>query len=293
MAKGRFIFVPYTVNSKIDCPYCKGKKTFTLFVDTDTAEIMPDEYGRCDRINTCGYFKAPFIVRDNKLLTIEPEPPQKWVDESILKKTMVAYKDNAFVKSLVDIFGEKDAYKACTDFYIGTSKTNGTIFWNVDKNGFIWTAKVIHYYINESGEPKRDKNKIPYYHFKKSDGYKQFLFGVHLMDMEKDTFLVESEKTAVIGRITNPEYNWIGTGSAQGFTLLKAQYFKKIRYKGTFYCCGDCDAAGRTAANKWMDNLDSFGLKNKNHELGEQYTNGEDFADIIFERMRSRQRQTQ
>jgi hypothetical protein len=39
---------------KAVCPNC-NKNTFVLYIDTETNEYLPDEYGRCDREQKCGY----------------------------------------------------------------------------------------------------------------------------------------------------------------------------------------------------------------------------------------------
>ena len=47
-----------TSSKKYRCPKCQ-KKTFVCFIDTDTGEVMPDEFGRCDRESKCRYFNVP------------------------------------------------------------------------------------------------------------------------------------------------------------------------------------------------------------------------------------------
>lgn len=40
------------------CPSC-DKRTFVYFLDTDSGEYLPANYGRCDREQSCGYYNAP------------------------------------------------------------------------------------------------------------------------------------------------------------------------------------------------------------------------------------------
>lgn len=40
------------------CPNC-NKKTFVLYIDTESGEYLPTDYGRCDREQNCNYHKAP------------------------------------------------------------------------------------------------------------------------------------------------------------------------------------------------------------------------------------------
>jgi hypothetical protein len=43
---------------KNSCPNC-NKKTFVFYVDTETGNYLPADYGRCDREQNCKYHKAP------------------------------------------------------------------------------------------------------------------------------------------------------------------------------------------------------------------------------------------
>ena len=45
-------------SKKFLCPNCT-KKTFVLYIDTDTGNYLPDDFGKCDREQNCNYHKAP------------------------------------------------------------------------------------------------------------------------------------------------------------------------------------------------------------------------------------------
>jgi len=47
---------------KADCPACgpKYRKTLSRYIDTKTGELLPAEYGRCDRESNCGYHLNPY-----------------------------------------------------------------------------------------------------------------------------------------------------------------------------------------------------------------------------------------
>ena len=53
----------FTLNSKsgkIDCPDCGHRKAFSRYIDNQTGELLPEEYGKCDRVDNCGYWLNPY-----------------------------------------------------------------------------------------------------------------------------------------------------------------------------------------------------------------------------------------
>lgn len=46
-------------NKKHHCPEC-NKKTFVLYIDTETGNYLPEYYGRCDRESKCNYHLNPY-----------------------------------------------------------------------------------------------------------------------------------------------------------------------------------------------------------------------------------------
>lgn len=47
-------------NKKHHCPDC-NKKTFVLYIDTETGDYLPEHYGRCDRESKCSYHLNPYL----------------------------------------------------------------------------------------------------------------------------------------------------------------------------------------------------------------------------------------
>ena len=47
-------------NKKHNCPDCY-KKTFVLYIDKETGDHLPEQYGRCDRENKCSYHLNPYL----------------------------------------------------------------------------------------------------------------------------------------------------------------------------------------------------------------------------------------
>lgn len=47
-----------TSSKKFNCPKC-GKKSFVLYIETETKNYLDETFGRCDRQDNCGYHNAP------------------------------------------------------------------------------------------------------------------------------------------------------------------------------------------------------------------------------------------
>ena len=47
-------------SKKHHCPDC-NKKTFVLYIDTETGDYLPEQYGRCDRESKCSYHLNPYL----------------------------------------------------------------------------------------------------------------------------------------------------------------------------------------------------------------------------------------
>lgn len=47
-------------SKKHHCPDC-NKKTFVLYIDTETGKHLPEQYGRCDRESKCSYHLNPYL----------------------------------------------------------------------------------------------------------------------------------------------------------------------------------------------------------------------------------------
>jgi hypothetical protein len=56
MSKQRYILE--NGSKKYVCPKC-NKKAFVRYIDTETGEYLPEQYGRCDRESKCNYFNLP------------------------------------------------------------------------------------------------------------------------------------------------------------------------------------------------------------------------------------------
>jgi hypothetical protein len=146
------------------CPICQ-KKTFKPYVEAGTDKIVDAEkFGRCERINNCGYISYPDTPDSDWKDYEQPKIPYKekkpdFIPVDLVESTFCSFKDNVFFMWLVELFGSEKALKLQSDYNIGTAKNGGTIFWQQDKEGNFRTGKVMYY--NQDG--KRDKKKNSWY----------------------------------------------------------------------------------------------------------------------------------
>ena len=209
------------VGSKhIICPNCH-KKTFKPYVDSVTGEVVnPSRYGRCERIQNCRYHRYPKI-KENDIDSSHYIVPQfvapkaiDFVDKEIVEATFNQYRKNVFFMFLVKTFGMEVAYQLRDDYNIGTARGGGVIFWQQDNRDRFRTGKVMYY--NANG--RRDKDRQGWFVHKKireDFNYRQCFFGLHLTSPDKPVALCESEKTAIIMSVFEPEYTWIASGGSE------------------------------------------------------------------------------
>lgn len=245
---------------KMICPNCH-KKTFTPYVNTSTGEMAGSKYGFCDRINSCKYNLYPrakvddiessrYVAREIVL----PKPVE-YVDKKIVEATFNNYRENVFFMYLVKTFGIDKAYELAEMYNIGTAKNGGTIFWQQDAEGKFRTGKVMYY----KADGHRNKDRASWFVHKKireDFNFKQCFFGLNLVDRSKPVALCESEKTAVMMSVYQPEYTWIASGGSEMLSYNRLEELKRLdmvyadngqfdkwAHKTRFFKCRDMDTS--------------------------------------------------
>ncbi len=219
MRQSKFKYELQKGSKHIICPACK-KKTFKPYVDAETGQIVDATiYGRCERINKCKYLKYP--ENDASMSDwVAPVYVPEFVQPDFIPKEMIEasfnkFRENTFFMWLVKLFGQDVALDLQSKYNIGTAKNNGTIFFQQDSEGKFRTGKVMYYQSNG----KRNKNRNSWYvHNEVKEDFElvQVFFGEHLIkeNPDKPVALVESEKTAILMSVFEPEYTWLASGGA-------------------------------------------------------------------------------
>lgn len=230
----RFSF--YHAGKKKFCPNC-GEKTWRTYWDTKLQCEAPEEFGMCDRINSCNYVNYPKSEMNDEYVPSKPIPPPikntSWRCPPDIVAMTNDHRGNVFAKWLVGILGEP-AKKALRMYKVGTypqstkrpELSGSCVWWQIGSDGLHRSGKVMRY--GEDG--KRDKSvNAQWVHSlvynKSSDelGIAQCLFGEHLLKERPDAevCLVESEKTAIIAAAIYPDKVWLATGGSHGLTMEK------------------------------------------------------------------------
>ena len=211
------------------CPKCQ-KKEFKVYVKTGTNIVVDSElFGRCNRESNCGYHRYP-DKDDNYVFTPPPYTPPKpieYIPKDLVEMTFRNFNQNVFFMYLVKTFGRETAYDLQSQYNIGTASNGGTIFWQQDDKGRFRTGKVIYY--KENGKRNHDrKSWFVHSKIKQNFTYQQCFFGLHLIDGTKPVALCESEKTAVMMSVYQPEFIWVASGGSEMLSPLRLAELKRL-----------------------------------------------------------------
>lgn len=275
-------------SKKHHCPRCT-KKTFVRYVDNETGEYLPLEFGRCDRENKCGYLSHPKGEYSNTYeVKFTPPPPTSYHDPKLLTQSGRNFKQNNFIQFLKTLFSEDDIKTVILKYLIGTSKhwNGATVFWQIDNQQNVRHGKIMLYNPNIGKRVKSANGKAYISSVRSTLKLKNFnlnqcLFGLHLIKETKTrtVALVEGEKTAIIMSLFKPEYIWLATGSKQGFKyemLKPIKDYKIIAFPDKSEC--------RDWQNKALELKDfGFDISVSDYLENTDYEDGADFADVFID----------
>ena len=211
------------------CPQC-GHKRFVPFVLTADPSVKAGElYGRCDREQSCGYFRYPGgEVKVESERECIPEPPKEPIMIPPATCMFHVFSDNSLVRAYANLVGEVKLSRTMYEYGCGTGGHGECIYPQFDGT-FYRTAKAI-LYGNDGHRLKMDDGGLPVWWLHKSPALRQYtagkelkqcLFGQHLIAAHPSAriYVVEAEKTAVMmaatDRRTFDERIWLAVGGSQ------------------------------------------------------------------------------
>lgn len=241
--KYRFHLEKYkNLSSKHVCPKCGHKGCFVRYIDTAGEITFPDNVGRCDRENNCGYHYTPKqYFHDNPDMkeqifeqtesakvskvprTVKPKVEPYLFDKNLMLATEKAYERNPLCSFLGGILGMDKAISQMRMYNTGTTKNGGTAYWLMDYQGRLRDCKIM-FYDAATGHRLKDEQHHPTWLHSKMRIDKERIhlcfFGEHLLSLEenkgKTVAIVESEKTAISASFYLPQLVWIATGGKDG-----------------------------------------------------------------------------
>lgn len=184
-----------------------------------------DNEGYC---HSCGETFLPELGRTPERIEIPKAKQCSYINSNTFKKSLTHYEANNFAQFLIDKFGKDVSGKVTSRYFIGTTRSGGTVFWQIDHSGKIRSGKIIQYN-RETG--KRIQEQPPTWVHSalqvRDFNLVQCLFGEHLLKgNSKACAVVESEKTACIASIYFPDLIWLACGGKDGLKASKLQILK-------------------------------------------------------------------
>ena len=169
----RYKLRPYAgPSSRTICPACDKPRSFTRYLDTVTGELLPSEYGRCDRETKCGYHLGPYRIGANgtsyaRQIRLEeklgrptyPQPSTVHVrprcappavvsiPTDVYRATLGHYERNALATLLRQHCGWGVADALLQRFQVGTSAhwPGACVFWLIDEQNRVRGGQVVLY----------------------------------------------------------------------------------------------------------------------------------------------------
>jgi hypothetical protein len=289
---GNYRFILDKSSKKFVCPQC-DKKRFVKYIDTETKEYLPNEFGICDRAAKCGYNSNPY--KAGYLKSKVAKSGKDWqlqklaktckhlcattktlfpIPDNVLLHTLKNYECNNFITYLLTKFDEDAVVKQIEDYAIGTV-SNYTSFPYIDLKGVCRAISLIDYQANGkrnkaevqsrnihtylTNEYKKKQVLCPDWltNYLQNESKFSCLFGEHLVTQYpyKPIALVEAPKTAFIAGLCYPQYVWVAVGALSYFTKERT---KAIKGKEV-YVFPDTSKDSK-AFNVWQSKCNDYGF---------------------------------
>jgi len=164
-------------------------------------------------------------------------------------------------------------------YRLTATTTKAIIFWYINQNGLFCQGKIMWYnlnghrngYVYNVSSDLAKKNVLP-----SNPQMQHCLFGEHLLKEHPEAvvFLVESEKTAIMMSMLQPEYIWLATG---GCSMLNPCIVKPLTGRRVVVV----PDSGCLA--KWQKIMEqTHGIDYSFYEMLESYPANTDLLDVLF-----------
>ena len=156
--------------SRVGCPACGKSGEFTRYIDTETGELLPLEFGRCNRESNCGYHVNPYTrgpSGESYAQRANPDPavplaaprillppvprtapaPLALIPTALHIASLGHYERNNLARLLRQHFGWGVAAELLAQFQLGTSAywPGACVFWLLDELGRVRGGQVVLY----------------------------------------------------------------------------------------------------------------------------------------------------
>ncbi len=292
----RYTLEPYRgMSTKHQCPACGRKNKFTRYVDVTTGDYIDQNVGRCDREIQCGHHKKPsehFSELKNHYVSKEQVKPEfvganfyipSVIDSKFVFDSLSDYQHNNLVQYLGTVFPKERVYAEAFKYFVGITPDwdGATVFWQISNMGEVRTGKIMMY--AENGKRMKEPyDLINWAHNYYSDyNLVQCLFGEHLVtEFTEVVDIVESEKTALICSINNPDKTWLATGGINNIQISKFECLKnkKLRFH-----------PDNGAYNVWKEKIDLLdpnlftGIEISDFMENNAHKEGDDLGDVVLD----------
>lgn len=275
-------------SEKFQCPSCGSNGRFVRYRNVVSGDWLMDDFGRCDRENSCGHWKKVEkneVITDKSLLKYDLQRERilggDYLSEGYYKPFRenslggVKY-ENSFLRGIGKFFGKDKALEVYNNFQLGTFYDGGVVFPYFDIKNRLITGKIMWYDENLNRVKEGKKSYPRWLHnfdYQKDDSddvvcsrfpdsyradFGFFNYNMQKLREKKNDYIciVESEKTAIIMSIILPEYMWLATGGLSN--LGQAYKWVGVARKNMFLFpdFGIVKSRQQTVEEYWIEIID-------------------------------------
>lgn len=140
MSEYRFHLQKYKLGNRYACPQCGRKRCFARYIDEEGQIVFPDNVGRCDHEQSCGYHYSPSdYFKDNPDANCNDDwryktpikecrkekPLPTFIENKLMEQTLHGYSVNPLYRYISTVFGKEETERLFALYKVGTSKKWG------------------------------------------------------------------------------------------------------------------------------------------------------------------------